>query len=243
MIKETTFLRIEDRKSFLFLYICGKIIAAVCEIYKLGETEREMQIEDFNTTSRKQAHIVEREQEREIRISPMREVISWLCSFAVALIVAMLLKNFVIINADVPTGSMENTIMPGDRLIGNRLAYLQNSPERGDIVIFRYPDNEDELYVKRVIGLPGEKVSIVDGKIYIDGAAEPLSEEYLKEAWVIATGPYSFEVPQGCYLVLGDNRNDSWDARYWANTYVRQDKILGKAVVVYWPFRHVGKLE
>ena len=223
--------------------MCGTIIETVCEIYKLGETEREMQIEDFNTSSRKQAHIVEREREREIRISPMREVISWLCSFAVALIVAMLLKNFVIINADVPTGSMENTIMPGDRLIGNRLAYLQNSPERGDIVIFRYPDNEDELYVKRVIGLPGESVSIVDGKIYIDGAAEPLPEEYLKETWVIATGPYSFEVPQGCYLVLGDNRNDSWDARYWANTYVRQDKILGKAVVVYWPFGHVGKLE
>lgn len=214
-----------------------------CEIYGLGDSKREMQIEDFNTPANERTPVSEKRQEQEVQVSPAREALSWMLSFAVALIAAMLLKNFVIINADVPTGSMENTIMPGDRLIGNRLAYLQDGPERGDVVIFRYPDNEDELYVKRVVGLPGETVEIADGQIYIDGAAEPLREDYLKETWVIATGPYTFEVPQGCYLVLGDNRNDSWDARYWANTYVRQDKILGKAVVVYWPFAHAGKLE
>lgn len=135
-----------------------------------------------------------------------------------------MLKNYVIINADVPTGSMENTIIPGDRLIGNRLAYLKDDPERGDIVIFRYPDDEESLYVKRVIGLPGETVDITDGKIYIDGNEEPLEEDYLKETWTVATGDYHFEIPEDAYLMLGDNRNDSWDARYWTNTYVYRIK-------------------
>lgn len=173
----------------------------------------------------------------------IREVFSWLASFAFALLVALFIKNFIIINADVPTGSMENTIMPGDRLIGNRLAYLKEGPKRGDVVIFRYPDDEEELYVKRVIGLPGETIVIEDAKVYIDGNEEPLTEDYLKEEWIAATGPYTFLVPEDSYLVMGDNRNDSWDARFWSNTYVARKKILGKAVVIYWPFKDFGKLE
>lgn len=173
----------------------------------------------------------------------IREIISWIVPFVLALGVAIILKNYIIINADVPTGSMENTIMPGDRLIGNRLAYINGTPERGDILIFHYPDNEAELYVKRVIGLPGESIRIEDGKIYINGSEEPLDEPYLKEAWTVATGPYEFEVPEGCYLMMGDNRNDSWDARYWKNTYLHEDKILGKAAFVYWPLKNFGKLE
>lgn len=175
--------------------------------------------------------------------SVVREILSWVIPFASALVVALLLKNYVIINADIPTGSMENTIMPGNRLIGSRLSYLKDGPERGDIVIFRYPDNEEELYVKRVIGLPGETVDIRDGYIYIGGSEVPLTEDYLKEEWTVATGDYHFQVPEDSYLMLGDNRNDSWDARYWNNTYVQREKILGKAVVIYWPLQNVGKLE
>ena len=157
--------------------------------------------------------------------SAMREVLSWVLYFAAALLITLVLKNYEIINADVPTGSMEDT------------------PERGDIVIFRYPDDEESLYVKRVIGLPGETVDITDGKIYIDGNEKPLEEDYLKETWTVATGDYHFEIPEDAYLMLGDNRNDSWDARYWTNTYVYGDKILGKAEVVYWPFNDIGKLK
>ncbi len=133
--------------------------------------------------------------------------------------------------------------MPGDRLIGNRLAYIKDEPDRGDIVIFRYPDDEEELYVKRIIGLPGETVDITEGKIYINGAEEAMEENYLKETWTVATGDFHFEIPEDSYLVLGDNRNDSWDARYWTNTYVHTDKILGRAQVVYWPLKNMGKLE
>ncbi len=180
--------------------------------------------------------------EKEPKVSVVREMISWIATFAVAMLVAVVLKNYVIINADIPTGSMENTIMPGDRLIGNRLAYVRAEPGRGDIVIFHYPDNEEDLYVKRIIGLPGETVTIEDGRVYIDGSTEPLEESYLKNNWFVSTGPYYFEIPEGSYLMLGDNRNDSWDARYWENTYVKREKILGKAVVIYWPFEDIGKL-
>lgn len=172
--------------------------------------------------------------------SALRELLSWVLTFAVAIVAALFIKYCLIINADVPTGSMENTIMPGDRLIGNRLAYLKEGPQRGDIVVFHYPDNEKELFVKRVIGLPGESVHIEDAKVYIDGVE--LEEPYLKEEWTIATGTYDFEVPEDCYLMLGDNRNNSKDARYWENKYVNIDKILGKALFIYWPFSDFGSL-
>lgn len=174
--------------------------------------------------------------------SVIKEIFSWVLSFTLAFLAAFFVKHYLIINADVPTGSMENTIMPGDRLVGNRLAYWRNDPERGDVIIFHYPDNEEELFVKRVIGLPGETVKIEEGKIYIDGSEQALPEGYLKEVWTEETGPYLFEVPDDSYLVLGDNRNDSWDARYWSNTYVSKDKILGEAVLIYFPFSHFGKL-
>lgn len=184
----------------------------------------------------------DQEPKDEKKPSLAREVFSWLLCFTLAFLAAFFLKNYIIINADVPTGSMENTIMPGNRLIGNRLAYWKSDPDRGDIVIFRYPDNEAELYVKRVIGLPGEKIVVEDAKIYINDSDTPLAEPYLKEEWTVATGPFEFHVPENCYLVMGDNRNDSWDARYWSNTYVNKEKILGEAELVYWPFSDFGKL-
>ncbi len=177
------------------------------------------------------------------RTSVIREILGWVVPFVAAFLVALFIKNYIMINANVPSGSMENTIMTGDRLIGNRLAYLKSDPKRGDIIIFHYPDNEEEIYVKRVIGLPGETVEVRDAQIYINGYEVPLEETYLKEEWTVATGPYTFEVPDDCYLVMGDNRNDSWDARYWTNQYVEKDKILGKAVFAYWPFSSFGKLK
>ncbi len=182
------------------------------------------------------------ESEAEEKPTLLQEILSWVIPFALAFLVAFGLKTYVIINADVPTGSMENTIMPEDRLIGYRLAYLRDGPERGDIVIFHYPDDEEELYVKRVIGLPGETIDIVDGEVFIDGGEEPLAEPYLKEEWTVAFDGFHFEVPDGAYLMMGDNRNNSWDARFWANTYVYADKILGKAEFVYWPIRNAGSL-
>lgn len=178
------------------------------------------------------------------------EVIDWkkeIKSFAFTLLITMsivlVLKNFVIINANVPTGSMENTIMPGDNILGFRLAYLTEEPKRGDVIFFPFPDKETEKYVKRIIGLPGEKVTIIDAKIYINDSTEPLDEPYLKEEWTRGTGPFVFEIPEDCYLCLGDNRNRSADAREWNNPYVAREKIIGKAMFTYFPFDRWGMVE
>ena len=123
--------------------------------------------------------------------------------------------------------------MTGDRIFGNRLAYVLGEPERFDIVIFKYPDDESQLFIKRIIGLPGETVEIIDGKVYIDGSDTPLDDSFTLETPTGNYGPYT--VPEGCYFMLGDNRNNSKDSRFWQNTFVEEDKILGKAVVKYFP--------
>ena len=162
-----------------------------------------------------------------------KEVFEWIFSIAIGVIIAVLINRFVLINARVPSASMENNIMTGDRLFGYRLAYVTEEVERGDIVIFKFPDDESQLFIKRVIGLPNETVTIIDGKVYIDDNKEPLYEPYLAQEMVGTFGPY--EVPENCYFMLGDNRNYSRDSRFWENTYVSKDKILGKALFRYFP--------
>ena len=201
----------------------------------------------------------EKDDRREARRSAfVEEVISWIKSFIIMFAVALFLTQFIIINAVIPSGSMEDTIMTHDRLIGARFSYWFSEPERGDIVIFHYPVDEKKIYIKRIIGLPGETVRLVNGSIYIDDAEEPLKEGYLKEEWNVMNSDFEFHVPEGCYLMLGDNRNWSEDARYWAEnalregiadteeeadqyTYVHKEKILGKAVFTY--FRKFRILE
>lgn len=172
-----------------------------------------------------------------------KEIKSFAFTFLITMAVVFVLKNFVIINANVPTGSMENTIMPGDNILGFRLAYLTEEPKRGDVIFFPFPDNETQKYVKRIIGLPGETVTIIEGKIYINDSTEPLDEPYLKEEWTNGTGPFVFEIPEDSYLCLGDNRNRSADAREWNNPYVARDKIIGKAIFTYFPIEHWGVVE
>ena len=176
--------------------------------------------------------------------SDLRELMGYLIPIVIAIVLATVLNKFVLINARIPSGSMENTIQIGDRIVGFRLAYKNASPQRGEIIMFEHPDHPDDpdnILIKRVIGLPGENVRIEDGKVYIDG--EYLEEEYLKEEWVNNAGPYEYQVPEGSYFVMGDNRNTSADARFWENTYVTDDLILGKAVFRYWPFDAIGTVK
>ena len=170
-----------------------------------------------------------------------KEIISWLQIIVAAVVIALVLNNFVIANSRVPTGSMENTIMSRSRVIGSRLAHLKDDPQRGDIVIFHYPDDESIYYVKRVIGLPGETVMIEDGKVYINGSDTPLDEPYLAEPMEGSYGPYT--VPEGCYFMLGDNRNNSRDARFWENKYVKKDKIIAKVLFCYYPISRFGAVK
>ncbi|MCI8359934.1 MAG: signal peptidase I [Clostridiales bacterium] len=160
-----------------------------------------------------------------------REIFSWCRTILAALLIAFLLTQFVIVNATVPTGSMMDTIQKKDRLIGLRFAYWFGDPKRGDIVIFDAVDFPDEHLLKRVIGLPGETVEGRDGRVYIDG--QPLEEPYAREAIQEDFGP--FQVPADSYFMMGDNRNDSLDSRFWEHPYVPKKDILGKAVLRYWP--------
>ncbi len=163
-----------------------------------------------------------------------KELWEWVKIIVSAAAIALILNTFIIANSQVPSGSMENTIMTNDRVIGSRLSYLFEDPERGDVVIFHFPDNEKIYYVKRVVGLPGETVDIYDGHVYLNGSEEPFEEPYLREP-MIPEEPMHFEVPEGCYLMLGDNRNYSADARVWQNTYVKKEKIVAKVLFRYFP--------
>ena len=175
----------------------------------------------------------EKEEQKKEKTGWKAELISWIQVLVSAAVIAFVLTTFVIANSEIPTGSMENTIMTGDRIFGNRLAYVLGDPQRFDIVIFRYPDDESQLFIKRIIGLPGETVEIIDGKVYIDGSETPLDDSFTPETPTGNYGPYT--VPENCYFMLGDNRNNSKDSRFWQNTFVERDAILGKAVLKYFP--------
>ncbi len=208
-----------------------------------SETEKE---EKIDTDKKKKK---EKKQEKE-EFNFKKELFSWIKIFVVAVVIAFFINNVIIMNANVPSGSMKNTISEGDRMIGLRTAYWFSDPQRGDIVIFENPDYkengsraDDKYYVKRVIGMPGDKVVISNAKVYINDSKTPLNETYLPEEWTQVNGdeePLEYKVPKGCYFLMGDNRNNSSDARFWKNTYVKRSKIIAKAEFKYWPWNHKG---
>ncbi len=182
------------------------------------------------------------EKEEPKKQSFLKETLDFCLPIIIALIVAIVLKTFVFANAQVPTGSMLNTIQLGDRVIASRLEYKFNDPERYDIIIFRFPDAVDAgdnktFFVKRIIGLPGETVEIVNGVVYVtgkDGKTEQLRDDFVTTE--TPTGNYGpFEVPEDSYFCMGDNRNHSEDSRFWNNKYVHNDLIIGKVKFRYYP--------
>ena len=171
------------------------------------------------------------------KINWKRELLDWAIIIVAAVIMAWALTHFVVMKTEVVSESMVATLNKGDRIVANRLAYLFSSPKRGDIIFFPFPDDtsdEPEIFVKRVIGLPGDKVEIKGGRVYINDSDTPLKEDYLyEEPDDEDCGP--FMVPEGCYFMMGDNRNISHDSRYWDNTFVTEDKIEAKAWLRYKP--------
>lgn len=154
------------------------------------------------------------------------------------LIIAVVL--FVGINAvsariRVDSYSMEPTLLKGNFVIVNKLAYQLGTPQRGDVVVFRYPPNPSEQYIKRVIGLPGDHIRINAGQVTING--EVLTEPYLNDSTVRGG---DWQIPADSYFMLGDNRNNSSDSRVWGMVPV--ENLIGKAMLIYWPPDNWGLL-
>ena len=204
------------------------------EAVKTGNTEKEIEVPRTESSERRKKKAHEEDEKEKKQGGLGKEIFEWVKIIVSAALIAFVLNTFIIANSEVPSGSMENTIMTGDRVIGSRLSYRFEDPKRGDIAIFRFPDNEKIYYVKRIIGLPGETVDIVDGKVYINGSDEPLEEPYIREP-MIPEAPMHFEVPENSYFMMGDNRNYSMDARRWENTYVKREKIIAKVLFRYFP--------
>ena len=133
--------------------------------------------------------------------------------------------------------SMLPSLEESDRLIVSQMAYRSEDPARGDIVVFDYPNNPDDEYIKRVIGIPGDILIIEDGAVYVNG--EELEEDYTNGP--INGGMREVVVPEESVFVMGDNRNHSSDSRYWGP--LPNEYIVGKAVFIYWPFSAFGVVE
>jgi signal peptidase I len=162
-------------------------------------------------------------------------------TLALSAILALGIRQFVAEARYIPSGSMLPTLQINDRLIVDKVSYYLKKPERGDIVVFDptkalQQQNYHDAFIKRVIGVPGDKVEVRGGKVYVNTKA--LTENYIQEQPRYNFGPVT--VPPNEYLVLGDNRNNSYDSHYWG--FVPREKIIGKAVLRFWPLDRVGGL-
>ncbi len=198
-----------------------------------------------------------------------KRVLAEIVETVVFVLVAVIIIRFFICELRwIPSGSMKPTLIEGDRIVVERFSRFKSTPQRGDIMVF-YPPSEklentptkvmarlvglfckDTAYIKRVIGLPGDKLEIKMDKsgkysVYIND--KELNEPYIKSAYDFSPctnkdvncGPLI--VPQGHYFMMGDNRGDSWDSRYWGT--VPQDRFIGEAVYLFWPINRIKKLE
>lgn len=150
-------------------------------------------------------------------------------SLVIAAILALIIRAVIIQAFYIPSGSMEPTLNVGDRILVNKFIYHLRQPAYGDVVVFKFPGDTSRDFIKRVVGLPGDVISVSEGKLHRNG--KPISEGYIKERIYYDFGPV--EVPPDNLFVMGDNRNNSNDSHEWGT--LPKANLLGKALVVYWP--------
>ncbi len=185
--------------------------------------------------------------------SPTRNALEWVGVVLGALLIAVVVRTFVLQTFWIPSPSMAQTLVKNDRVLVNKLAYDVGDPKRGDVIVFERPPNEEGTIkdlIKRVIGLPGDHVSIRDGNVYVDGKQleEPYTDGQLTEAKVgcglgDTTGidtEAGMVVPDGHLFVMGDNRNNSQDGRCFGP--IDEDLVVGRAFFIIWPPSKIGGL-
>jgi signal peptidase I len=172
-------------------------------------------------------------------------------ALVVAVLLALFIRAFLVQAFTIPSGSMMETLLIGDYILVNKLLYGPEipftdthlpgfrDPTRGDIIVFKYPNDEARDFIKRIVAVGGETVQVRDNRVYVDG--QPITEPYVRPGSIPThpsghcNYPYGCEptvVPTGSYFVMGDNRDNSQDSRYWG--FVKREKIRGKAFVIYW---------
>ena len=171
--------------------------------------------------------------------NPVVEIVK---TIAMAAVLSFGIRTFVAEARYIPSSSMEPTLQINDRLIIEKMTYRFQEPERGQVIVFNatqalQEQNFQEAFIKRIIGIPGDTVSVENGEVIVNG--EVLEEVYIKERPNYEYGPVT--VPDGQYLVLGDNRNNSYDSHYWG--FVPDDKIIGRAFVRFWPPQRWGSID
>jgi signal peptidase I len=175
-----------------------------------------------------------------------RAVIELVCIVIAALVLTWLIRTFVCQPFEIPSGSMEDTLEIGDRILSEKVTYYFSDIKQGDIVTFTDPTSSDRTLIKRVIATGGQTVDLRDGVVYVDDvaldesytdgqASYPLSQTYLNQDI-----SYPYTVPEGYLWVMGDNRGNSADSRYFGA--IAADTVSGKAFFVYWPFDDFGFL-
>ncbi len=168
----------------------------------------------------------------------------------VALLLALFIRTFVVQAFKIPSGSMLNTLFIGDHLLVNKFIYgIKNpingktliqvkNPERGDIIVFKYPINPEQDYIKRVIGVEGDQIEIKDKKVYVNGELQEESHAIFLDNKIFTSAEQprdnmeSRTVPENSLFVMGDNRDNSYDSRFW--NFVNLKSVKGKAFILYW---------
>lgn len=175
--------------------------------------------------------------------SPVRDTFD---SIIVAFVIAMIIRTFFIQAFKIPSGSMLETLQIGDHILVNKVSYVISEPQVNDIVVFEFPIDPGKDFIKRVIGVPGDKIKIVDKVLYrngekVDSPFAIFGSNIILPASVSPRDNVAeFTVPQGLYFVMGDNRDYSFDSRFWG--FVKKDAIIGRAFIIYWSWGDKGPL-
>lgn len=166
------------------------------------------------------------------------EIKDWIISILIAIVLAFFIRYFIVELYMVEGPSMRPTLVNGERLIVNKFIYRFKTPERGEVLVFRYPRDPSRDFIKRVIAVAGDTIEIKDGRVFLNG--QLLNESYILER---TRGSYpASTVPEGHIYVMGDNRNNSEDSRFKDVGFVPLELIKGKAVTIFWPLDHIKTL-